>query len=66
MRIAFAELSKLGIKNVIQGDLMYTAEDLQTEEIDGEQCYTFGPQHNYICSQLTANWASALAQVRWA
>ena len=55
MRIAFAELSKLGIKNVIQGDPgMYTAEDLQTEEIDGEQCYTFDPNINYICSLLTA------------
>ena len=43
MRIAFAELSKLGIQNVIQGDLMYTADDLKTAEIDGEESYIFGP-----------------------
>ena len=33
-KVALAELSKLGIKNVLQGDLMYT-DDIETETIDG-------------------------------
>ena len=40
-KVALAEFSKLGIKNVIQGDLMFT--ELSTEKIDGESMYTFQP-----------------------
>ena len=38
-KVALAEFSKLGIKGVLQGDLMYT--DLDTETIDGTKYYTF-------------------------
>jgi hypothetical protein len=41
--IALPELKKLGIKGIIQGDLLYTPGDLGTHEIDGEKCYTFQP-----------------------
>ena len=41
-KIALAELSKLGIKNVLQGDLMYT-DDIETETIDGTKYLTFQP-----------------------
>ena len=40
-KVALAEFSKLNIKGVIQGDLMFT--DLDTETIDGESMYTFQP-----------------------
>ena len=40
-KVALAEFSKLGIKGVLQGDLMYT--DLDTETIDGTKYYTFQP-----------------------
>ena len=33
---------KLGIKNVLQGDLMYT-DDIKTETIDGTKYLTFQP-----------------------
>ena len=36
-------LPELGIKGVIQGDLMFTQSDLKTENIDGESCVTFHP-----------------------
>jgi hypothetical protein len=43
-KVALAELSKLGIsEGVIQGDFLYTSEDLQTETIDGESYITFHP-----------------------
>jgi hypothetical protein len=41
-KIALAEFSKLGIKGVLQGDLMFT-DDVETETIDGISYYTFQP-----------------------
>ena len=40
-KVALAEFSKLGIKGVLQGDLMYT--DLSKETIEGVKYYTFQP-----------------------
>ena len=37
-----AELPKLGIKGVLQGDLMFT-DDIETDTIDGTKYYTFQP-----------------------
>ena len=42
-KIALAEFPKLGIKNVLQGDLMYT-DDTKTETIDGVKYLTFQPK----------------------
>jgi len=41
-KIALAEFSKLGIKGVLQGDLMFT-DDVDTTTIDGKSFYTFQP-----------------------
>jgi len=41
-KVAFAELSKLGITGVLQGDLMWT-DDISTQDIDGVKYYTFQP-----------------------
>ena len=41
-KVALAEFSKLGIKGVLQGDLMFT-DDVSTDTIDGEKYYTFQP-----------------------
>ena len=41
--IALAEFSKLGIKGVLQGDLMFVKDMIETETIDGEKFYTFQP-----------------------
>jgi len=43
MKIALRELSKLGIKGVVQGDIMFTSDDLKTEKIDGNSYVTFHP-----------------------
>jgi len=40
---ALVEFSKLGIKGVIQGDLMFTKGDLGKEKIDGESYITMHP-----------------------
>ena len=41
-KVALAEFSKLGIKGVIQGDLMFT-NDISKETIEGVSYYTFQP-----------------------
>lgn len=41
--IALREFSKLGITNVIQGDLMFTSDDLESSMIDGQRHTTFQP-----------------------
>ena len=41
-KIALQEFSKLGIKGVLQGDLMFT-DDVETTKIEGVSYYTFQP-----------------------
>ena len=41
-KVALAEFSKLGIKGVLQGDLMFT-DDVDTDTIDGTKYLTFQP-----------------------
>lgn len=43
LKIAFDEMSKLGITGVVQGDIMFTSSDLKTETIDGAKYITFHP-----------------------
>ena len=42
LKFSYRYFSKLGIKGVIQGDLLYTS-DIRKETIDGELLYTFRP-----------------------
>ena len=41
-KVALKEFSKLGIKGVLQGDLMFT-DDVDSDTIDGVKYYTFQP-----------------------
>lgn len=43
LKLAFDELSKLNIKGVIQGDIMFTKDDLKSEKIDGVDYWIFHP-----------------------
>jgi hypothetical protein len=42
LKFSYRYFSKLGIKGVIQGDLLFTS-DIRTETVDGERLYTFRP-----------------------
>lgn len=53
LKLAFDELSKAGIKGVIQGDIMFTRADLKTETIDGVRYLVFHP--NTIAYAVEAN-----------
>ena len=43
LMVCLRELPKLGIKGILQGDLLYTPGELQTDTIDGEKMITFTP-----------------------
>lgn len=43
LRYALKYLPKIGIGNVMQGDLMFTDQDIGQAEIGGEPCYVFTP-----------------------
>ena len=43
LSIALKELSKLGIEGVLQGDMMFTSDDITTKKINGEPYITFQP-----------------------
>ena len=43
LKVALRYLPKLGIKGVLQGDMMFTKGDLQPHIIDGEEYITFQP-----------------------
>ena len=43
LKVALAELSRVNIQGVLQGDMMYTKDDLKRKDIDGESYITFQP-----------------------
>ncbi len=43
LSIALKELPKLGIKGVLQGDMMFTSGDISNKKINGEDYITFQP-----------------------
>jgi len=43
LKLALAELPKLGITGVVQGDFLYSRDDIKEDTIDGEPHITFHP-----------------------
>ena len=60
LSVAYVELKKLGIKNVIQGDLMFTKGDLKTVSIEGEKYVVFQPNTIAYAVPAESELASAL------
>jgi hypothetical protein len=58
LKVALRYLPKLGITGILQGDMMFTKGDLNTQTIDGEEYITFQP--NTIVYAVPAD--SKLAQ----
>ena len=58
LKIAFDNLKLLGIKGVVQGDIMFTKDDLKNETIEGEEYITFHP--NTIVYAVPKDEAAAL------
>ena len=69
LKVAFNELSKVNINGVLQGDMMYTADDIGNETIDGEPYITFQPNTIVyaipVNSKLAAKILSSIMGIVW-
>jgi len=64
LKLALKNLSKIGIGNVLQGDLMFTADSLETAEINGEPCVTFTPNTITYAVPVTDNLAKRIQRAK--
>ena len=65
LTVALNELSKLGIKGVIQGDMMYTKSDLQKKTIDGEDYIIFQPNTIVYAIPAKGPLGQFVQKLRW-
>ena len=62
-KVALAEFSKLGIKGVLQGDLMFT-NDVSKENIDGISYYTFQPNTIVYAVPVDSNFGKIINKAK--
>ncbi len=60
LKIALAELSKLGIQGVIQGDMMFTKSDLKKQVIEDIEYITFQPNTIVYAVQSNSDLAKKI------
>ena len=69
LKVALEELSRVNIKGVLQGDMMYTSDDLKRETIDNEEYITFQPNTIVyavpVKSKLAAKMMSSNMGIVW-
>ena len=58
--IALKELAKLGIQGVVQGDFLYSSNDIKTDTIDGESHITFHPNTIVYAIPTKSNLAKTI------
>jgi len=64
LKIALRYLPKLDIRGVIQGDMMFTHEDLQNQTIDGEEYVTFQPNTIVYAIPKDSNLARSIVSAK--
>ena len=62
-KVALAEFPKLGIKGVLQGDLMFT-NDVSTDSIDGKKYYTFQPNTIVYAVDVDSDFGSQINKAK--
>ena len=62
-KVALAEFSKLGIKSVIQGDLMFT-NDVESTTIEGTKFYTFQPNTIVYAVPVDSDFGKVIAKAK--
>ncbi len=60
LKIALRYLSEIGIKGILQGDLLFTKGDLKSETIDNESYYTFQPNTIVYAVPSTSDLAKSM------
>lgn len=65
LAIAYKYLKPLGIKNILQGDLMFTEDSLSHQSIDGEDYLTFTPNLITYAVLATSDLAKKIEQAKF-
>jgi hypothetical protein len=63
LKVALSEFSKLDIKGVLQGDLMFT-DDVSTDTIDGKKYYTFQPNTIVYAVDVDSDFGSQIKKAK--
>ena len=63
LKVALQHLPKLGIKGVLQGDLMFT-DDVEKQTIDGEEYFTFTPNTITYAAQTDTELAKQVSKAK--
>ena len=63
LKVALSEFPKLGIKGVLQGDLMFT-DDVSTDTIDGKKYYTFQPNTIVYAVDVDSDFGSQIKKAK--
>jgi hypothetical protein len=64
LQIALKELPKLGIKGILQGDMMFGPGDIKKEKIDGEAMLTFTPNTITYAVPVNSGLAKKIKQAK--
>jgi hypothetical protein len=64
LSVALRELSRLGIKDVLQGDFLFTQSDLKSINIDGEKMISFTPNTITYAVPVDSSIGKRIARAR--
>jgi len=64
LSVALRELSRLGIKGVLQGDFLFTQSDLKSVNIDGEKMISFTPNTITYAVPVSSSLAKKISSAR--
>ena len=64
LQVALKELPKLGIKGILQGDMMFGPGDVKKEKIDGESMFTFTPNTITYAVPVNSKFGSRIKQAK--
>lgn len=64
LEISFKYLPKLEIKDILQGDILFTQEDLKQKTIDGEEYITFQPNTILYAVPIQSNLAKQIKRAK--
>jgi hypothetical protein len=64
LKVALRYLPEIGIKGVLQGDMMFTSSDLKSETIDGKSYVTFQPNTIVYAIPSDSNLAKSVTSAK--
>ena len=64
LMVCLRELKRLGIRDILQGDLLFTPGEVKAQAIDGENYYTFTPNTITYAVQAKSDIGKKIARAR--